>query len=63
MTHSQWAKLEAQQPKTLSDLFAKDDNRVAALTIEQSGIRFDFSKTHLDHAALAEFVALSESTG
>ena len=63
MTHSQWAKLEAQQPKTLSDLFAKDDNRVAALTIEQSGIRFDFSKTHLDHAALAEFAALSESTG
>ena len=63
MTHSQWAKLEAQQPKTLSELFAKDDNRVAALTIEQSGIRFDFSKTHLDHAALAEFAALSESTG
>ena len=63
MTHSQWAKLEAQQPKTLSELFAKDDNRVPALTIEQSGIRFDFSKTHLDHAALAEFVALSESTG
>ena len=63
MTHSQWAKLEARQPKTLSELFAKDDNRVAALTIEQSGIRFDFSKTHLDHAALAEFAALSESTG
>ena len=63
MTHSQWATLDAQQPKTLSELFAKDDNRVAALTIEQSGIRFDFSKTHLDHAALAEFAALSESTG
>ena len=63
MTHSQWAKLDAQQPKMLSELFAKDDNRVSALTIEQSGIRFDFSKTHLDHVALAEFAALSESTG
>ena len=63
MMQSQWAKLEAQQPKTLSELFAKDDNRVPALTVEQSGIRFDFSKTHLDHAALAEFAALSESMG
>ena len=61
MTDSQWAALDAHQPQPLSDLFNGDTGRVAALTIEQSGIRFDFSKTHLDDAALSAFAELSES--
>ncbi len=63
MTATNWAALDAHQPSKLRDLFDRDLGRVAALTIEQSGIRFDFSKTHLDEAALAAFVALSEAMG
>ena len=63
MTASNWAALEAHQPQTLSDLFAGDADRVAALTIEQSGIRFDFSKTHVDDAALTAFAELSDAVG
>ncbi len=63
MTDSQWGVLEALQPDTLADLFAKDSRRVGSLTVEQSGIRFDFSKTHLDNAALDAFTGLSEAMG
>ena len=63
MTASDWAALEAHQPQTLSDLFASDAKRVDAMTIEQSGIRFDFSKTHLDDAAMSAFAGLSEAMG
>ena len=63
MTATDWAALDAHWPKTLSDLFALDADRVAALTIEQSGIRFDFSKTHLDTEALAAFAQLSVAMG
>jgi glucose-6-phosphate isomerase len=63
MTDSNWAALEAHQAQALSGLFAHDGDRVAALTVEQSGIRFDFSKTHLDDAALSAFAKLANSTG
>ena len=59
MTATDWTALDAHRPKTLSDLFANDADRVADLTIEQSGIRFDFSKTHLDMEALTAFAELS----
>ncbi len=38
-----------------------NSQRVSDMTIEQSGIRFDFSKTHLDQQALSAFHELSEA--
>ena len=63
MTDNKWAALEALEPTMISELFAEDPERVGALTIELSGIRFDNSKTHLDDAALSAFAELSEEMG
>jgi glucose-6-phosphate isomerase len=58
-----WSKLELHEALNLKALFAGDANRVSAMTVEQSGIRFDFSKTHLDAAAIAAFAELSSAAG
>jgi glucose-6-phosphate isomerase len=58
-----WGKLEQHQTQNLNVLFANDANRVSAMTVEQSGIRFDFSKTHLDDTAISQFAALSNTAG
>ena len=58
-----WARLEAAQPVTLAALFAGDPERVARFTVEQAGIRFDFSKTHLDPQLLEGFLSLAEAAG
>jgi glucose-6-phosphate isomerase len=59
MTDHSWAELEKQQEKTLVELFASDPDRVGKMTIEQSGLRFDMSKTHLDDAMLSQFAKLA----
>lgn len=58
-----WAELEKHEAQSLAALFDLDAERVDKLTVEQKGLRFDFSKTHLDDAALALFVELSEQAG
>lgn len=58
-----WDKLEQHQMQDLAALFANDVNRVTSLTVEQSGIRFDYSKTHLDDAAITAFAELSHAAG
>lgn len=60
MTASPWAALEAHNARTLATLFDVDVERVARLTMENSAIRFDFSKTHLDDAVIGNFVKLAE---
>ncbi len=45
--------------KPLTELFAQDASRVEKFTIEQSAIRFDFSKNHIDEKLLEKFVALA----
>ncbi len=57
----EWQFLEAQARPTLQQLFAGDAQaRVDALTIVQAGIRFDFSKTHLDEALIGGFIRCAE---
>ena len=64
-----WQRIEAVEQRTLDQLFAGDDGRVARLShrIEwgegetAGGIRFDWSKTHLDDDLLAAFEALAEA--
>lgn len=63
MTNTIWATLEAHQGKPLSGLFSADADRVSKLTVEQSGLRFDFSKTHLDDVALDLFSELTDAVG
>ncbi len=61
MTASHWAALEAHEAKPLATLFGDDADRVRALTVEESTIRFDFSKTHLDPTMLETFSKLAEA--
>ncbi len=63
MSDADWHKLGQIIPVPLSSLFANEPGRVATMTIEQSGIRFDFAKTHLDPDALAAFAELAHVSG
>ena len=58
-TNRAWAALEAAPRPPLSQLFAAGPERVEALTVAESGIVFDFSKTHLDAGLVAGFGALA----
>jgi glucose-6-phosphate isomerase len=58
-----WAAIEAAKHKKLTALFADENDRCSALSLVQSGILFDFSKTHLDAALINDFVVLSNMSG
>ena len=45
-----WSAVETSESRPLLDLFASDPDRLSRLTVEEAGIRFDFSKTHLSSA-------------
>jgi glucose-6-phosphate isomerase len=62
MATPDWSAIESLPRTPLNDLFAADANRLAALTTDVAGIHFDFSKTHLDAAALDAFAALAKAT-
>src|SRR5438270_4891115 len=47
-TNRAWATLEAAPRPPLKTLFETEPDRVGALTVQEGGIVFDFSKTHLD---------------
>jgi glucose-6-phosphate isomerase len=61
MTHPVWNTLAATEQRLLSDIFAHDTTRVEKMSLEQSGILFDFSKTHLDAGLLGIFEQLAAS--
>jgi glucose-6-phosphate isomerase len=62
-----WDHLKSLLQPNLVELFAQHGDRVeclsARLELPGGGIRFDWSKTHLDPAALAGFEALAEASG
>ena len=61
-----WKKIAAHPQATLAELFA-DPDRVDMLTgrieLDSGGIRFDWSKTHLDAGLIEDFEALAEAAG
>jgi glucose-6-phosphate isomerase len=60
------AMAEPQQPssaKTLDQLFKSEPDRLSRLTFNAAGIYFDWSKTHLDQAALERLSARAERMG
>ncbi|WP_156841332.1 glucose-6-phosphate isomerase [Novosphingobium aquimarinum] len=66
-TSAQWERLKALAKPTLGELFAEGD-RLAMLSDrfeleEGEGIRFDWSKTHLDAAHVEAFEALADAAG
>lgn len=58
-----WNAIETQPATTLTSLFEENPDRVAQFSNEQSGIYFDFSKTHLDKGLLKNFRKLAEDKG
>ncbi|WP_293884331.1 glucose-6-phosphate isomerase [Sphingomonas sp.] len=58
-----WSAIEALPEITLKDLFAVEGDRLDKMVVDQSGIRFDFSKTHLSASAVAAFIGLAEQAG
>ncbi len=56
-----WSQLKGIVVPDLRGLFEDDPQRLAAHVIAESGLRFDFSKTHLDQASLATFEQLADA--
>jgi glucose-6-phosphate isomerase len=56
-----WSALQPRETPSLQTLFEAEPERLGRLTVEECGIRFDFSKTHLDTALTAGFAALAEA--
>jgi len=54
-----WAAIEQVERRSLGDLFAAEPDRLSRLTLDEAGIFFDFSKTHLDSQLLAGFEQLA----
>jgi glucose-6-phosphate isomerase len=56
-----WAELEGAGARRLAELFDAEPDRLSRLVLEENGLRFDFSKTHLDQVTIAGFVRLAEA--
>lgn len=63
MTADSWNQVEEHKTQSLTALFEADTDRVAKLTVEEAGLRFDFSKTHLDEALLNAFTGMADAMG
>ena len=57
-----WAALAADT-KTLAQLFGEEPDRLERLVLEESGLRFDFAKTHLSRGLIDGFLRLADSAG
>jgi glucose-6-phosphate isomerase len=58
-----WKALDDTADPSLAELFAAEPDRLSRLTVEECGIRFDWSKTHLDEGRIARFAALANAVG
>ena len=54
-----WEAISNAPTARLADLFKAEPDRLSRLAIDESGILFDFSKTHLSGALIEQFTALS----
>jgi glucose-6-phosphate isomerase len=50
-----WSAVRSLEAERLTELFARDSNRVATLSADVAGIHFDWSKTHLTAEMIAAF--------
>jgi glucose-6-phosphate isomerase len=56
-----WSALEGMESRPLLELFKEDPDRLSRFTVEQAGLSFDFSKTHLTADVVSGFVRLAEA--
>ncbi len=63
MSEDAWTALENTPTESLRSLFAAEPDRLSRLVVEESGIRFDFSKTHLSKKLIDAFLSLAAETG
>ena len=63
MTSDHWRTIKALPQVSLSELFENNEKRIPKLGLEQSGLYFDFSKTHLNDEALQAFRELADDLG
>ena len=63
MADTLWKKVQAEPLHTLEGLFQREPDRLSLLTRELAGIYFDWSKTHLDHALLDDFLSIAQQRG
>ena len=56
-----WKAVEGAETATLAQLFEAEPDRLQRLVVEEAGIRFDFSKTHISQALLGNFAELAEA--
>jgi glucose-6-phosphate isomerase len=62
-TPSRWDFAKTAPRAPLTALFAADPERLSALTIDEHGLHFDFSKTHLTRDLVAGFTNLATELG
>lgn len=55
-----WSAFAAAAPRSLTALFAAEPDRLSRMVLEVAGLRFDWSKTHLDAGLLTGFASLAE---
>jgi len=63
MTDNAWKRLEDAPARSLKELFEAEPDRLDRLAIEEGGIFFDFSRTHLSRALIEDFLALADQAG
>jgi len=54
-----WDRIAAAGSRSLTDLFTAEPDRLSRMVLEFAGLRFDWSKTHLDAAAIELFCTLA----
>ncbi len=63
MPSNAWDAIHACKAHKLSELFEKNAERTAKMSMDLGGIYFDFAKTHLDDELIAGFTKLAEAMG
>ena len=63
MSEADWSAVDGLTTTPIASLFDGDPDRLSRLTLDVAGIHFDWSKTHLDSAALDAFQALAGAAG
>ncbi|MET0376282.1 MAG: glucose-6-phosphate isomerase, partial [Rhizorhabdus sp.] len=58
-----WIAITGTAESPLSELFTTEPDRLSRLSIDESGILFDFSKTHLSATLVGHFQGLADGIG
>ena len=58
-----WNAIKKTPKTSLSELFTAEPDRLSRLSIDESGMLFDFSKTHLSTGLIGHFEALAAASG